>query len=109
MSEQEQHTPEPWTLEESSITTIWEGTKVQVALMSTTTWSHPDGGKNKRWREETKANAHRIVAVPAMLEALEEFMSTTSSHLEAFGARRLAGPILAQARPPQTGQEQADG
>ena len=50
-------------------------------------------------------DARLIVASPVMLKALEAFMYTTSSHLEAFGARRLAGPILAQARPSVAGQE----
>ena len=57
------HTLEPWYETDGAISAKWEtGEEVQVALISGSRWSQPDEGKNKRMREESKANLSRIIA-----------------------------------------------
>ncbi|KKK72907.1 hypothetical protein LCGC14_2899170 [marine sediment metagenome] len=79
------HTLEPWYETDGAISAKWEtGEEVQVALMSGSRWSQPDESKNKRMREESKANLSRVIAcvngckninpgaVSELLEALKE-------------------------------------
>lgn len=68
----------PWRVEGNIIMATWEtGEPVQVATLSTTRWSEPDGGRNDRMRAETRANAALIAAAPDLLAwlkvALEEY------------------------------------
>jgi len=63
------HTPGPWYEDDGAINAKWEtGEEIQVALAWGTRWSQPDGGKNKRMREESKANVRLIAAAPELLE-----------------------------------------
>ena len=66
------HTLGPWYEDDGAINAKWEtGEEIQVALAWGTRWSQPDGGKNKRMREESKANVRLIAAAPELLEALK--------------------------------------
>lgn len=74
MSEEIKHTPGSWEVEGSSIMAVFEDQEVQVACISPTSWSYPDGGKTHRLREQSKANANLIAAAPELLEELERLV-----------------------------------
>ena len=65
------HSTGPWRLDYSSIMAQFEGEEVQIASMSRTSWSQPDGGKNKRLGEQNKANGALIVVAPDLLALVE--------------------------------------
>ena len=122
MSPQEQHSTAPWRLETEHFQdgeaepveweqprTLWTGWDEKEHRQRYTRARFNSPGFSREGAALAMADARIIAAAPAMLKALEAFMSTTHSHLEAFDARRLAGPILAQARPIVAGQEQNDG
>ena len=65
------HTPGPWRVGEGrSITAQFEREEVQIASMSRSSWTFPDGGKNRRLAAQMDANARLIASAPELLEAL---------------------------------------
>ena len=65
------HTPGPWKLDGFSIMAQFEGQEVQIASMSRTSWSQPDGGKNRRLIKQNEANGPLMVTAPDLLALVE--------------------------------------
>jgi len=92
------HTKGPWWQADGSIRAQFEGEEVQIALVSTTRWSHPDGGKTRRLQAQSNDNARLIAAAPELLAALETLLAMTVEGECNYDAQGQEWPEVVQAR-----------
>ncbi len=90
----------------------FEGRLVQVALISSTRWTYPDGGKTQRLQELAEQYAQLFIAAPALLATCEAFVEAWEKSLQLEKtdvALRMAKQAIAATRPavePVTEEEQ---